>query len=299
MLITKNQAIKICEKLRKDFISIKFLARGNHNESYLLKTKEESFVIRIENNHQYKNLKNEYKFLKLINGKYAPKVFLFDNTKKIVKKDYLVEEFVNGKHPQKKIDNQFIKLMALWYKKLHNNKKILSETKRNKLNLKNQFIKHNKQIKIHKNEVSKAVYTQYEEAYNNIEQVSINRKYACIVHGDPSRSNVFYDKKEVKLIDWEFVRYDYPETDLVFFRYSYDLTKKQWQFFLKTYGYRYSQKILNTFFADHYIGMILWKFQRLHLISTKKVDKKQKASNKTKMIKEIKEDIENMMRVLK
>jgi hypothetical protein len=64
MSITKEQAQKICKKLKKEFVSIKFLARGNHNESYLLKTKDTLLVLRAEKNLHFKNIKKEYQFLK-------------------------------------------------------------------------------------------------------------------------------------------------------------------------------------------------------------------------------------------
>jgi aminoglycoside phosphotransferase (APT) family kinase protein len=309
MKITNNQIKQICEKLKEEFVEIKFLSRGNHNESYFLKTKNKNLVLRIENNHQFKNLKNEYIFLKKINGKFAPKVYLFDNSNKIISKDYLVEDFIEGKHPERKVDNNFIKVMALWYKKLHSNKSVISLKESKNKNLLNQLIQYNKNIIKYKNHVSKEVWNEYFKLFEKIKlffeknnKLLNRRKYFSMVHGDPTRSNVFYDKNSVKLIDWEFVRYDYPETDLVFFFYSYDLTKKQWKFFLNTYGYSNSQvanKILNLFFIDHYIGMINWRFERLHYISIGKADLKQNASNKNKMITEIKEDLEKIKNIVK
>jgi|TARA_Y100000310_G_C20551084_1_gene748116 hypothetical protein len=308
MEISDNQAIQICKKLKEEFVEIKFLSRGNHNESYFLKTKKNDLVLRIENNHQFTNLKNEYNFLKEINGKFAPKVFLFDNSHKIIRKDYLIEEFIEGKHPERNIDNKFIKLMALWYKKLHSNKNSISIKERKKKNLYPQLIQYHINIKKYQSEVPKIVWKEYESLFNQIElifkkysNIFNRRKYFSIVHGDPTRSNVFYDKKSVKLIDWEFVRYDYPETDLVFFYYSYDLNKKQWQLFLDSYGYSNSKilnKILNLFFIGHYIGMINWKFERLHFISTGKADLRQNSSNKNKMISEIKEDLIKIKQIL-
>ena len=130
MEISNNHAIKICKKLNEEFIELKFLSGGEHNENYFLKTKTKNLVLRIENNYQFKNLKNEYEFLKGINGKFAPKVFLFDNSHKIISKDYLIEEFIKGKHPKRDVDNKFIKLMAKWYKKLHSNKTPISVKER-------------------------------------------------------------------------------------------------------------------------------------------------------------------------
>ena len=308
MEISDNQAIQICKKLKEEFVEIRFLSRGNHNESYFLKTKNKDLVLRIENNNQFKNIKNEYNFLKEINGKFAPKVFLFDNSHKIISKDYLIEEFVEGKHPGRDVDNNFIKLMALWYKKLHSNKKLISLKERKNKNLYFQLIKYHNNIKKYQTQVPDKIWREYKLLFKQIELIfkkNINvlnrRKYFSIVHGDPTRSNVFYDKKSVKLIDWEFVGYDYPETDLVFFFYSYDLTNKQWKLFLDSYGYptsSVSDKILYLFLIAHYIGTINWRFERLYFISTGKADLRQNSSNKNRMITEIKEELMQIKKIL-
>lgn len=116
--LTKNQVIKICEKLDVDFMSFDYLGKGGHNVSFVINTSQGRFVLRIENNLQFDNLWNEYKFLKRTKGKLGPKVFLFDDSKKILDRKYFVEEFIEGEHP-KKADNKYIKLMAEWYKELH------------------------------------------------------------------------------------------------------------------------------------------------------------------------------------
>lgn len=308
MKISNKQVMAICNKLNEEFDELKFLSMGEHNESYLLKTKSKKLVLRIENNLQYKNLKKEYKFLKLINGKFAPKVFLFDNSHKIINKDYLIEEFIEGKHPERNVDNRFIKLMAQWYKKLHLNKKLISSKDRKDKNLYNQLVKYDKNSNKYKSEVSKEIGILYESVINQTrlffqkyDKLLNRRKYFVMVHGDSTKSNVFYDKMSVKLIDWEFVRYDYSETDLVFFFYSYDLSKKQWRLFLDTYGYKntdISNKILDLFSMDHYIGMINWRFERLHFISTGKADLRQNSSNKNKMITGIKEELLKIKQIL-
>ena len=101
MRISKPQVLKICKRLKINLISFSFLARGAHNENYLIKTKKNKIVLRIENNLQFKNLKREYQLLKKIGGNLGPKVFLFDNSKKILPREFIVEEFIEGKHPKK------------------------------------------------------------------------------------------------------------------------------------------------------------------------------------------------------
>ena len=89
-MIKKNQVENICKKLNTKLIAYKFLAKGNHNINYVLETDKEKFVLRIENNKQFKNLKKEYKLLKSLSLGLAPKVFLFDSSRKIIEMDYFV-----------------------------------------------------------------------------------------------------------------------------------------------------------------------------------------------------------------
>ena len=83
--------------------------------------------------------------------------------------------------------------------------------------------------------------------------------------------------------------------------FSYDLNKKRWKLFLDYYGYKNSKianKILDLFFMDHYVGMINWKFERLHFISTGKADLRQYSSNRDKMVTEIEEDLLKIKKIL-
>src|SRR3989344_2616731 len=122
-MIKKTQIEIICKKLNTKLINYKFLAKGNHNINYLLKTNKGKFVLRIENNKQFKNLKKEYKLLKSLKGGLAPNVFLFDHSHKIIEKDYLIEEFIEGNHPSEKPTDNFVVTMARWFKELHKNTK--------------------------------------------------------------------------------------------------------------------------------------------------------------------------------
>ncbi len=112
--------ILVKAKIKGDLIDFKFLAKGNHNDSYSVKTARDKYVLRIENNPQFKNLKKEYRILKKVEKlDVGPKAFLFDKSHKIIPKDYILEEFISGKYPKRKVDKNFVKLMANWFKKLH------------------------------------------------------------------------------------------------------------------------------------------------------------------------------------
>ena len=64
MKITKKQVEQICKKLDENLVEFYFLASGNHNDNYAIQTTGKKYVLRIENNPQFKNLKKEYNLLR-------------------------------------------------------------------------------------------------------------------------------------------------------------------------------------------------------------------------------------------
>ena len=120
MELNKSQVLKICKKCNYDLVSFQLLGRGAFNLNYFLETKQGKFVLRIENNPQYQNKKQEYEILKSLNGRFSPKVYFFDDSKTILPVDFLIEEFIDfGAHPPAEASDDFIKVMGKWYKRLH------------------------------------------------------------------------------------------------------------------------------------------------------------------------------------
>ncbi len=127
------------------------------------------------------------------------------------------------------------------------------------------------------------------------------RKEACLLHSDLSRENIIYDGENIRLLDWEFSRYNFPEWDLVYFIQSLRLNPKQKDLFLKTYRYSTSKigknrlliiSLLNTC-GD--IGYSVW---RLGLVKQGKLNKKLKPEISKRLnldinrLKKIIEDLE-------
>lgn len=295
MEINQKQVEKICKELDTSLIDFEFLSRGCHNESFIINTQEKKLVLRIENNLQFKNLKKEYTFLKKTKGKFGPKVFLFDDSHKILSRDYLIEEFIKGKHPEK-IDKNLISIMAKWYKDLHKVK--ISK----KFNLKNSYENHAlKEYKKFRNVLNKEHLVKLDNIYKKTLGLVLENagffskiKSLSLNHGDPTISNIFYIEKGVKLIDWEFVRFNLLEYDLVFFIWSYKLNKVQKKDFLKRYGYpktKSAERRLNLIMLIHILSMISWRIHRLNLVYEKKIDTNQYYSTKEEIYKEIDNDI--------
>lgn len=304
MKITKSQVVKICQKLKKDLIGYSFLSRGAHNESFTIETKQGNLVLRIENNLQVKNLEKEYNFLKKTKGSLGPKVFLFDKSKSIILRDYIVEEFLAGKHPVK-ITNDFIISAAKWLKKLHkietkdipefaksNNSYSLSKSFHFQgLDL---FKKFRETLSESLQKQLDFVYGKAEMLVNDNEKIFAKQKLFSINHGDLFRENIFYEKGMVRLIDWEFVKYDLPEWDLVSFIYFSSLDKRQRKIFLKAYGYgqgAIKQKKINLVLLLHILWMISWWVQRLTLTRNKEIDINMNRSAKKELLAEISKDL--------
>ncbi len=291
MEIKQKQVEKICKSLNTPLINFEFLSRGCHNESFIINTQEGKIVLRVENNLQFKNLKKEYIFLKKTQGKFGPKVFLFDDSHKILNRDYLIEEFIEGKHPEK-MDKNLTSLMAKWYKDLH---KIKTSKK---FNLKKSYENHAlKEYKKFRGALDKEYLFKMDNIYEKTLNLILENKALfskikklSLNHGDPTRSNIFYVGNNIKLIDWEFVRFDLLEYDLVFFIWSYELNKSQKNDFLKKYGYpktKNAERKLNLIMLIHILSMISWRIHRLSLVYEKKIDTNQYCSTKEEIYKEI------------
>ena len=298
MKITKKQVEQICKKLDEDLIKFSFLASGNHNDNYAIETTGKKYVLRIENNPQFKNLKKEYTLLKSLKSGLVPKVYFFDKSHKIIPHDYFIEEFVEGKYP-KILNDKFITLMAKWLKRLHQQKQSCQEHSMLK-SIKPYF----KNVKNHKDAISTETANKIDALFKRVtvfckknDGIFAERKEACLLHGDLSRENIIYDGKKIILLDWEFSRYNFPEWDLVYFMQSLKLNFKQKELFLKTYRYSTSKtgkkrlliiSLLNTC-GD--IGYSVW---RLGLVKQGKLNKKLK----TDISKRLNLDINRLRKII-
>lgn len=299
MKITKKQVEQICKKLDEDLVKFSFLASGNHNDNYAIQTKRKKYVLRIENNPQFKNLKKEYNLLKSLKTGLGPKVYFFDKSHKILPHDYFVEEFVEGKYP-KKINDKFIILMAKWLKKLHQQKKPC-----NKHFLLKAIQPYFKNVKNHKDAIPAETARKIAALFKGVndfckknDEIFAGRKEASLLHSDLSRKNIIYNGKNIRLLDWEFSRFNFPEWDLVYFMQSLRLNSKQKELFLKTYGYPTSktgEKKLLIILLLNTCGDIGYSVWRLGLVNQGKLKKELK----TEISKRLNLDINRLTKIIK
>ena len=246
MELTNNQAMRICEKLNEDFVSVNLLPDGAHNDAYLLETQNSSCIVKVELNAGY--VEKEYHLLKSLKKGLGPQVYLFDKSKQIIQEPYLVEEFLSGKHPSKKPSDEFVILMAKWFKKLHSIRTCKIPSKEKKLIYSlhhwcNQegYVTYSRCKKDLPDKLVKEIEPAFQRALAICEEhdgIFKRRNSFPLVHNDCWRSNVFVDGNKVRLIDWEFAGYGLQERDLSIFLNEYTVNNRQKQLFLETYGYK-------------------------------------------------------------
>jgi len=236
---------------------VTLLGKGGFSDCYLIKTKKKGFVLKFRRDAQINRLEREFKLLSIkaiVKNNLAPTIYKFDKTCKKFRFPYLLEEFVQGKHPTKtKVSAQFIKAMAKEYKQLHlvTSRKTDSVGK-SEINSLIHWSKRNyKGFEKQKANLEKNTRIKLEEFYAHLLAICkendkfIARKVYSLIHCDPSKENIFIMKNgAIKLIDWDFSGYHLFERDLILFIDCYNLNKKQEQLFLKHYEVNQSTKFM-------------------------------------------------------
>jgi len=304
MELQQIQLKAICGKLQTEYTSHSELGRGAFNISYLLVTNKGKFVLRVGNSPYTKNLLKEFNILKDLNGQFGPKVFLLDDSLKIIPQIYLIEEFIEGVHPEVVFPEELILAMGEWYSRLHEhtlstlpdymnkltqyslirayewttiafyeNQKILDEKFRNRLN---------------------SIYEQAFGIIKKTDKLFSSRKELSLNQGDPTRSNIFYTNGKVRLVDWEFAKYELREWDLAFFLWSRDLTREQKNLFLKAAKYpmtKQTEKQLEIIYLLHCLMMLSWMVERLNQVDKDEIDSLQMSSTKDEVMDSILESL--------
>jgi len=228
---------------------VKHLGKGGFSNCYLIQAKNKFYVLKFRRDNEIWRLEREFKLLSIkaiVENNLAPKVYQFDKSCKKFKYPYLLEEYVQGKHPKKtKINTWFIKTMAKEYKELHSITSSKTEgpdmkridsishwSKEHFIEFKKQQIHLNKQEK----DQLKFFYNQLLRVCEENDKI-IKRKVYNFVQCDPSKENIFIMQNgNIKLIDWDFAGYHIFERDLLLFCDTYNLNKAQERLFLKHYG---------------------------------------------------------------
>ncbi|MAE68557.1 hypothetical protein CL635_01985 [bacterium] len=301
MKITRSQAKDVCKKFQCDYIGHRFLASGNHNQCFLLKTAQRNCVIKIEMNPGY--VTKEYSNLSFLKKGLGPEIYLFDDSKSVLPEAYMVMEFLTGKHPSRKATNGFVRGMAGWLRKLHQIKSSNIPTSERKLiqSLHYWGSHHYKRFNGDKRFIEHPFRQELEVAFERSlelckENTSLfaRRRHFPLVHNDLYRGNVFVNGNKICIVDWEFAGFGLHERDLINFFYSYTLTDVQKKLFLRTYGYadtKIARKKLRMISLMLSLGGFEYLVNRVCLIEKGKIDKKQRASRSKPLISKLRKHL--------
>jgi len=190
--------------------------------------------------------------------------------------------------------------MAKWLRKLHQQKKPCKKHSMLKA-IKPYF----RNVKNHKDAIPSKTANEIEAIFKRVtdfctkkDGIFANRKEACLLHSDLSKENIIYDGKNIRLLDWEFSRYNFPEWDLVYFMQSLELNSKQKELFLKTYRYptfKTARKRLLIISLLNTCGDIGYSVWRLGLVKQGKLNKKLKPE----ISKRLNLDINRLRKIIK
>ncbi|MBU1018826.1 MAG: phosphotransferase [Patescibacteria group bacterium] len=256
-IITEIKHSGITNNIKKVY----HLGKGGFSDCYLIQTKEKSYVLKFRRDKETWRLEREFGLLsikEIVENNLAPTIYEFDKSCKKFKYPYLLEEYVQGKHPKKtEITPWFLKTMAKEYKELHS--VTCSTTEKPDMKRIDSIIhwskEHFAEFKKHRKRIGKLqmenlilFYSELLEICRENDEI-LKRKTYNFVQCDPSKENIFIMKNgNIKLIDWDFAGYHIFERDLLLFCDTYNLNQTQEKAFLKYYGINPDVKFMKKFY---------------------------------------------------
>lgn len=301
--VNQNLLNHIGNKLGCKIQTYEILGNGEHNVNYVLESNSEKFVLRIYANTQFKNSSQEYKILKKINGEVAPRVFFLDTSKKYIKHDYMIQEFIEGK-PIGKFSKKNIAKVANLLKKVHQIrdlkedrewKKPIGDWSKNNILIKSKLLGDDFHLQMQK------LYREVFQEMERVKPLAKRFKRASLIHDDPVASN-FFEKKngELILLDWEFAHFDYFFLDFGCVIAESHLDKNLENLLLRVYGFGFKPKeneIVQAVKINRALSLISWLIERI--ASSVKGEKMFAKENVTKYKKRLKKEIKYIQKLIK
>ncbi len=270
MIRPNHKLLKNVEsKLDCKIDSYKTLGNGEHNLNFLLKTDKNNFVLRINANVQFNNSKKEYQTLNKLNGKFAPKVFFFDDSKLYCEYDHMVQEFVEG-ITLKKFSTDDLKQLAKLLKEIHKIKgsrdkkewkEMISSWSRKNILQNSKFLG----VEFHKN--MKQLYSKVSEELEQIQPLIKKYSRTHLIHDDIIPENVIRTREgKLILVDWEFARFDYFFFEFGCLFAENNLSTAQEETFFREYGFGLKpneKKIIHAIKINRVLSLISWLTERI------------------------------------
>ena len=238
--ITSKLIKKIESELNCKIASHNTLGNGEHNFNFLVNTNKGNYILRIYANTQFDNSENEFKILKKLNGKYAPKVYFFDNSKSVFQYDYMIQEFIEGTTLNKFSDEDLKKVAKMLLeihqiKDLRKNRNwkepIGSWSKKN-------ILQNSKYLGDEFYEDMKLLYSKVLKELLKVKPIIQKFERIHLIHDDVIPENIIKKKNgDLILVDWELATFEYFFFEFGCMIAENHLTKEQEDIFLKAYGF--------------------------------------------------------------
>lgn len=217
--------------------SVTLLNNGQNHHIYLAEADNKHFIFRISFREELEaSLKNEFDTLKTIPANLGPEAYVFDDSKKLIPKAFMIQSFLKGHHVERFSDTFLItharKMADLHSKNVINQKpKSVYETFFERYN----YSKKN-QPELFKNDLSieevaskiEILFTQNEGIFQNI-----NKSY--LIHGDLHHKNILIDAETIRYVDWEEARYGDNALDVATLLWFIELSQKQYETYFSAY----------------------------------------------------------------
>lgn len=236
-----------------------FLAKGANSHIYKIFNDNVCTVAKVGVNKEFTNLDKEFLFLKETSGIGPETVaFSFDHQYKL---QTIIESFIDGYHPYEfnseelyrigrkisqyhSIQSEQLKFSRETWKDFLSNRICSIKSLKDELSINNKVLKFIDTLHLKGN----SIYYKYEP------------RRPVLIHGDLIPLNILVDSnKEIRIIDWESVRYDDPESDLATLIKAFHIHKDQLPPLLEGYHNDINMEILWFRLLLHYMQVVCWR----------------------------------------
>jgi aminoglycoside phosphotransferase (APT) family kinase protein len=267
--------LELKEKIKVD--KIEKLGKGLSSLNYLVNANNKKFIFRLKVDEDMASAEREFKNLKFFQDKdFAPKVYLFDCSKKNFECPFLILSYLEGKiiKELKGFDKEQIEGLAEFLAKIHSMDIVDEMENLPKKNYKEMIKKAERQKeafeKICKDkkfmEVMNNSYSDLLKRYDNYNFPS----KMVLAHGDFCSVNVLSNKNKYYLIDFEDLELSDPACEIahIFIDFGKPFNEENIIFFLDKYLKFRNEKNLKERVEKYillwFLSGMYWGFVQLH-----------------------------------
>ncbi|MCC7433024.1 aminoglycoside phosphotransferase family protein [Candidatus Peregrinibacteria bacterium] len=217
--------------------SVTLLNSGQNHHIYLADAGNKQFIFRISFREELEaSLKKEFDTLKTIPANLGPEAYIFDDSKKLIPKAFMIQSFIKGQHVEK-FSNAFLATHARKMADLHS-KNVINQKPKSAYESffeRYDYSKKN-QPELFENDLSiDQIATKIETLFSHNEGIFKNINNSYLIHGDLHHRNILLDGETIKYVDWEEARYGDNALDVATLLWFIELSPEQYGTYLTTY----------------------------------------------------------------